>query len=174
MKKKRFLNAIIILALVLLCSCNSKKTAENNISPTETSTIQELEYVEEDSSLAQYEIKKDDTIEISYLLSIVNHTNETKYFYLYADMEKEDDNLVKEDVIPACEKKTDQKQIYKLRPKQGEDDYLRAVFKGTHGTQELKEDKRTLATSNLIIEEIDEKDIPEDADIFTVDDTWED
>lgn len=109
MKKKRILSTIMIFALMLLCSCNSKKETQN-------SQKQDLEYIEEESSLSQYEVKKDNTIEIVYHMQIVNNTNETKYFYLYADMAKEDDNLVKEDVIPAYGKKTDQKQIYKLRP----------------------------------------------------------
>lgn len=158
---------------MLSCSCNSKSTANNDRNAAETSVKQDLEYVEEESSLDEYEIKKDNTIEISYDLMIVNNTNETKYFYLYADMAKEDDDLVKEDVIPACEKETKKKQVYKLEPKQGKEEWLSVVFKGTHGKQELKEDRNTLAKNNLIIEEIAKEDIPEDAEVFSVDDTWE-
>ena len=70
-------------------------------------------------------------------------------------------------------KETKKKQVYKLEPKQGKEEWLSVVFKGTHGKQELKEDRNTLAKNNLIIEEIAKEDIPEDAEVFSVDDTWE-
>lgn len=172
MNTRRTLFSVTAFVLVLLCSCDRQNVTENKPSPTSVSAAKDLEYLEEDSTLEQYEVKEDNTIELSYLLSIVNNTDDTKYFYLYADMAKEDDNLVKEDVIPACEKKTEQKRIFKLEPKQGKEEYLHVVFKGTHGKQELKENNNTLGTDNLIIEEIDQKDISEDAEIVTVDDEW--
>ena len=85
-------------------------------------------------------------------------------------MAKEDDNLVKEDVIPAFEKKTEQKQVYKLEPNEGQDDYFTTYFRGTHGTQERKETKNVLKEDNLIIEEIKKEDIPKNAKIRTLDD----
>lgn len=175
MKNRKMIKAVCLIVALLLCGCSSK--ANNNVnqkaSPTETKyEKQDLEYLEKDSTLVQYEIKKDNTIEITYLLSIMNNTEETKYFYLRANMAKEDDNLVQEDIISAYDKKTKDKAVFMLEPHQGKDEYFYVTFKGTHGSQELKETKNALATENLIIDEISEKDIPENADIKTVKEEW--
>lgn len=175
MKNRKMNKVFCLMVALLLCGCSSKvnNNVDQKASPTETKyEKQDLEYVEKDSTLVQYEIKKDNTIEITYLLSIINNTEETKYFYLRANMAKEDDNLVKEDVIPAYDKKTKDKAVFMLEPNQGKDEYFYVTFKGTHGSQELKETKNALATGNLIIDEISEKDIPKNADIKTVKEEW--
>lgn len=175
MKNRKMNKVFCLMVALLLCGCSSKvnNNVDQKASPTETKyEKQDLEYVEKDSTLVQYEIKKDNTIEITYLLSIINNTEETKYFYLRANMAKEDDNLVKEDVIPAYDKKTKDKAVFMLEPNQGKDEYFYVTFKETHGSQELKETKNALATGNLIIDEISGKDIPKNADIKTVKEEW--
>lgn len=71
MRNGSIIKSIFLIVALLLCGCSSK--ANNNVdqkaSPTETKyEKQDLEYVEKDSTLVQYEIKKDNTIEITYLL----------------------------------------------------------------------------------------------------------
>lgn len=175
MKKKILLGLLLVSSISFVSACKDNKDMSSS-QPSDTkqeenaTQSKELKYNQSGSSLVQYEIKGEQ-VEIVYDLEIVNNTEKTKYFYLYADMAKEDDNLVKEDIIPACEKKAEQKQIYKLDANEGEDDYFMVYFKGTHGIQELKETKDALQEENLIIEEIDEKDIPKDAYVMTLDDS---
>ncbi len=164
-RKIRKISCFFLLAFFTMVSC---KKVEKEIA--ETPTVEQvqnndLEYLEDGmSTMHQYQIK-DGIVELEYYLQIVNHSQETKYFYLYADMAKEDDNLVEEDTIPAYEKSSNEKQIFMLNPGGGGESYFKVYFRGTHGSQEKKERKSVIAKENVMIEEISKEEIPENANI---------
>ena len=152
------------LVICMCCFCGCFGDNKKNVS-----SKPDIEYNEEGcSTLVQYEVKGDKS-EIVYNLEIINNTDETKYFYLYANMAQEDDNLVIENTIPGYEKDTEEKQVYQLEPHEGKDDYFTVYFRGTHGSQDTKENKKVIQEKNLIIKEIAKEDIPENAKVVTLD-----
>lgn len=80
-------------------------------------------------------------------IEVENNTQFDLHFYMYADM-SEDEGLVTEKLVPACEKDTYDKKEYFIKAKSRQS--FVAYFKAKKGTKDTKFDRRP--PDNIIFE----------------------